>query len=590
LPGWLSRSLFLFRALEENRLLVRLSGRVDRFSPPTLNQGKFISAGPGPDDPGRDRGGGDIVDGFLRETRSPDEDPRKSKDFPAGLQMKEHLPILVILLTLAGGWASLLLGFLSYRLSRLAVLILLLCALYGTGTCLPGLLSQGTWHYSLGGWAPPWGIELVLTPFTAFLACLVLLMALMAFLHLGSFGLMAGLLKTRESTGGALLLVGVSALLALLWVRDGFTLYLFLQISLVAAVGLIVCVTRQGWLDGFYFLLGGSLGASLLLTGLLFLFSATGSLHLDDLLAQLFIAKNFTMTLGGGFFIVGSLGYLFFFPLPLFFARFLNLAPPFLLGFLSSVLVRMGVYLLFLFLFFVLAVPGMGQPAWLVVLKYMLVIVFLSGFVLAARQKDFLHSAAYLSFAQLAFPLIGFMAGNKGALTGSLMELFSQMPAVMGLFMAVGIISLKPAGPHPFSKLAGLGRHDFGLALALIIFTFSIAGVPPTGGCFGKYYLLHGLWEKRDWFLLGPLAAILIFNLWSAVRFLWLLFEHRKAESLRAPAAFSAKAPLFLLAALVLLLGIFHQNIIQNFIEPALPKAYQNIPLPNVPFLGHQVE
>jgi hypothetical protein len=41
---------------------------------------------------------------------------------------------------------------------------------------------------------------------------------------------------------------------------------------------------------------------------------------------------------------------------------------------------------------------------------------------------------------------------------------------------------------------------------------------------------------------------------------------------------------------LILLLGIFHQGVIQNFITPALPKAYQNILLPNVPFLGHEVE
>ncbi len=504
--------------------------------------------------------------------------------------MKDHLPILMALLPLAGAWLTFFLGFLSYRLSRLCVYAVLLFTLYLTGLSLPKLLSEGSWHYFLGGWAPPWGIELVITPFSAFLGCFVLLLALLAFFQLGSFGLVAGLLKSRESLGGSLLLVWVSALLALLWVRDGFSLYLFFQISVVAAAGLMVCVTRQGWQEGFHFLLGGSMGASLLLAGFFFLYSSTGTLHLDDLLVQLFIAKNFSAALTTGFFLAGGLSYLFCFPAPVFFNQLLNQAPPFFLGLLTSVLVRVGVYLLFLFLFFVLNVPGMAQPRWLTALEYLLAVLFLAGFFLAARQKDFLHSVAFLSAAQLAFPFIGFVAGNKSALTGSLMELLSQMPTVMGLFMAVGVLSLKPAGSHPFSKLAGLGRHDFSTALALIIFAFSIVGVPPTGGCFGKYYLLQGLWEKRDWFLIAPLGATLLFNLWIAARFLWLLFEHRKQESLRAPIAFSAKVPLFLLAALILLIGIFHQNVIQSFIEPALPKAYQNVPLPNVPFLGHEVE
>lgn len=504
--------------------------------------------------------------------------------------MKNHLPALLVVLPLAGAWLSFLLGFLSYRLSRLAAYLVLLLTFYWTASSIPQLLSGGPWHYSLGGWPPPWGIELVITPFSAFLACFLFLIALVALFTLGSFSLVAGLLKSRESLGGALLLVGTSASLALLWVRDGFTLYLFLQIAVVAAAGLLVCATRQGWLEGFHFLLGGSLGASLFLTGILFLYSATGTLHLDDFLAQLFIAKNFPMALAAGLLLAGGLVFLFIFPSPRFFGRLLNQAPPFLLGLFSSALVRVTAYLLFLFIFFVLNVPGMAQPAWLAALEYLLTLLLLFDFFMAARQKDFLHSVAYLSVAQMAFLFIGFEAGNKSALTGSLMELLSQMLSVMGLFLAVGVLSLKPAGSHPFSKLSGLGRQDFGTALALIIFAFSIVGVPPTGGCFGKYYLLQGLWEKRDWFLLAPLALALVFNLWTAARFLWLLFEHRKAESFHAPIPFLSKAPLFLLAALVLLLGIFHQNVIQNFIEPALPKAYQNIPLPNVPFLGHEVE
>ncbi len=491
---------------------------------------------------------------------------------------------------LAGAWLALGLGLFSYRLSRWATYGALLLTLVIIALSFPKLFLDGFWHYSIGGWAPPWGIELFVTPFSAFLGCFILLCALVAFFILGSFGLMGGLLKSRESLGGSLLLVLVSSLLTQLWVRDGFTLYLFLEISLVAAAALWVCVTRQGWLDGFYLLLGGSLGASFLLAGFLLLYSATGTLHLDDLLAQLFISKNFSMALTAGFFLAVAWAFHFFFPTPLFFARLLDQAPPFLLGFFSSVLVRTAVYLLFLFLFFVLNVPGMDLPAWLTGLEYPSALVFLAFFVAAARQKDFLHSVAFLSAAQLAFPLIGFVAGNKSALTGSLMEILSQSLVVMGLFTAVGVLSLKPAGAHPFSKLAGLGRHDFSLALCLVVFAFSIVGIPPTAGSFGKFYLLQGLFEKRDWFLIVPLSAALLYNLWTAARFLWLLFEHRKASSFQAPVSFGSKAPLFLLALSVLLFGIFHQEIVHDFIEPALPKAYQNIPLPNVPFLGHQVE
>jgi len=504
--------------------------------------------------------------------------------------MKDHLPVLLIAVPLAGTWFSLFFGFFSYRLSRWTTYGVLLLDFILVWKTFPKLLAQGPWRYSLGGWAPPWGIELEVSPFSALLAALILLLALIAFYRLGSYGIIAGLLKTREILAGPLLSTLTACLLAVFFVRDGFTLYLFLQMGVVAAAGLLVCLARQGYLDGFYFLLGGSTGASLFLAGIIFLYGATGTLHLDDLLAQLFIAKNFKLVLGAGLLLVSAFGFFLVFPSPFFFKRLLDQTPPFMLGFLSSVMVRTAVFVLFLMLFFTLNVPGLVLPAWLSTAACLTPVLFLGHFLFAARQKDFLHSVAFLSVAQLGYVLIGFILGSKSALTGALMELLSQMLVVMGLFLAVGILSLKPVGAHPFSKLAGVGRHDFSAALFLIIFISSVVGVPPTGGFFGKFYLLQALVEKRNWFLMIPMIFVMIFNLVPAAKFTWLLFEHRKAASFHAPISFASKAPLLLLALAVLLLGLFHQEIIHNFIEPALPKAFLDLPVPNVPFLGKQVE
>ncbi len=491
---------------------------------------------------------------------------------------------------MAGAWLVLTAGFFSHRVSRWTTYGVLFLTLGLVLKTFPKLFAEGPWHYSLGGWAPPWGIELVLRPFTVFMACFLLMLVLLAFFLLGIYGTIAGLLKTKENLGGPLLLVLVSSLLTLLFARDGFTLYLFLQIAVVSGAGLFLCVTRQGWLESFYFLLGGSAGASLLLMGFILLYASTGTLHLDDTLARLFIAKNFSMALAAGIFLSAAWGFLFCFPSPFFFTRLLDLTPPFVLGLLSSVVVRTGVYLLFLLVFFVLNIPGMSQPEGMVALEYFLVFLFLAHFILAARQKDFLHSAAYLSVAQLGILFMGLILGSKSALTGTLMELLSQMLVVMGLFSAVGVLSLKPAGAHPFSKLAGLGRHDFGVAMTLIVFVFSIVGIPPTGGFFGKFLLFQAVLEKKDWILMTALLLTAVLNVVSAGRFTWLLFEHRKAASFHAQISFSKKAPLLFLAIAILLLGLFHQEVIHNFIEPALPKAFLNSPVPNVPFLGKQVE
>jgi NADH:ubiquinone oxidoreductase subunit 2 (subunit N) len=84
-------------------------------------------------------------------------------------------------------------------------------------------------------------------------------------------------------------------------------------------------------------------------------------------------------------------------------------------------------------------------------------------------------------------------------------------------------------------------------------------------------------------------AATILLNLFYFIKLIVLIYEHRDA-TIADTSSIAAKVPILILASSVLVLGIFHQTIIEHFIEPSLPKAYQNISMPNVPFLGKQVE
>ena len=504
--------------------------------------------------------------------------------------MSVHLPVLLVIIPFAGAWLAFMAGTFSPRFSRWVTWGTLLGVFLLAMKLLPRVLARGPWHYSLGGWAPPWGIELLVTPYSVLLAFFLLGLAALVYWQWESFAPATDIHPSRETLSGPLTLFFTGSLLALLWSRDGFTLYLFLETALVSAVGLLLCAAWQGWLEGFYFLLWGSAGASLLLAGFLFLFSATGTLHLDDLLAQLFITKNFPMALSAG--LLMGMAFLFplTYPLPFLYRGTPGVLPPFLLGFLSSTLARAAAYVLFLILFFVLNVPGLAQPGWLEGVERFLVLAFLAGFALAFLQKDFLRYAAWIGTAQLGFLLLGFALGNKGGLAGALMELLSQMPATVGLFLAAGLLSPKPGNSQLLSRWAGMGRQDFPLALCIVIYSFSILGVPPTGGFFGKFYLFQGALDKKDWFFTVCLGLVILLNLASAARLTWRLFEHPKGTPVPVPLAPKAKAPFYLLAAAVLVLGLFHESVLKDYIEPALPKAFLKTPAPNVPFLGKEVE
>jgi multicomponent Na+:H+ antiporter subunit D len=258
------------------------------------------------------------------------------------------------------------------------------------------------------------------------------------------------------------------------------------------------------------------------------------------------------------------------------------------MGLLSSVLVRVLIYTLFILLFFTLNLPGFNQPFWLVGLEYLLIFFFFWHFILIFQQKDFQQSIAFISVAQLGYLFVGLLLGSKSALTGTLIELLSQLLVVAGLFFIAGTLRTT-LGALPFSRLMGLGRQRPWTGLALIIFAGSIVGIPPTGGSLGKWYLIQGALEHNNWILLFLLVATALLNLFYFIKLIILIYEHRDGAAIHASSG-AAKIPVLILALGILVLGVFHQTIIQHFIEPALPKAFQNISMPNVPFLGKQVE
>jgi multicomponent Na+:H+ antiporter subunit D len=277
------------------------------------------------------------------------------------------------------------------------------------------------------------------------------------------------------------------------------------------------------------------------------------------------------------------------FPAPYFFSRLLNHTPSFVTGFLVSVGARSAGYLLFVLCFFTLNVPNLVLPLWTTLLLYLLVLLLLSLFVLASRQRDFQHAMAYLAVAQGGYLLAGFVLGNKSGLAGSLLELLSQTLAVSGLFFVSESLR-QGVGPQPLSRLIGMARHRFWTWTALMVFLASAVGVPPTGGFFAKFYLFQGALEKHDWALLAILSLAALFNLFYLGKFTFYLCEHRSAVPDLPPPSFSSLFPIMVLAAGVLLLGVFHQEILHTYVEPSLPRAFQNLPVPNVPFLGKAVE
>ena len=111
------------------------------------------------------------------------------------------------------------------------------------------------------------------------------------------------------------------------------------------------------------------------------------------------------------------------------------------------------------------------------------------GAFAAINQTNIKRMLAYSSIGHVGFALVGLAAGGEEGIRGVLVYLAIYLFMNLGTFAIVLSMRLKGRALEGISDLAGLSKTHPGMALALTIFMFSMAGVPPLAGFWGKLYV-----------------------------------------------------------------------------------------------------
>ena len=141
---------------------------------------------------------------------------------------------------------------------------------------VPLVLSRGTLHTHLGGWAPPVGIDVLLDPLSAGVAALVAVVALL--IVGGSMRQVREELPGQETVYYGSVLLMLSGLLGIVITGDLFNLFVQIELASLSAYALVAAGGRGAPRAGLTYLIIGSFGASVYLAGVGFLYAATDAL------------------------------------------------------------------------------------------------------------------------------------------------------------------------------------------------------------------------------------------------------------------------------------------------------------------------
>jgi NADH-quinone oxidoreductase subunit N len=142
-----------------------------------------------------------------------------------------------------------------------------------------------------------------------------------------------------------------------------------------------------------------------------------------------------------------------------------------------------------LFMRFLIEPFGAMFAQWQQIIVFLSVASMILGSVAAIAQTSIKRLMAYSSIGHIGYALIGLAVATPSGIRGVLVYM------AIYLFMNVGtfavILCMKQQGKmcEGINDLAGLSRTQPGLALALAIFMFAMAGIPPTAGFFSKLYI-----------------------------------------------------------------------------------------------------
>lgn len=284
---------------------------------------------------------------------------------------------------------------------------------------------------------------------------------------------------------------------------DFLMFFLGLELSTlpVAALAAFEITKRRSSESGIKLILSAALASGISLFGVSMLYATAGSIYFNDIV-DVITSSNLNI-LGFVLFFAGLAFKISLVPFHFWTADVYEGAPIGIAAYLSVISKGAALFILMIILFTVL------KPlihVWENMVYIIAVATMFIGNLFALRQQNMKRFLAFSSIAQAGFILLGLITGTQlGAATViyfTLIYIFSNLAA----FGVVQAISLQ-TGKENMKDYEGLYRTNPNLSLVMMLALFSLAGIPPLAGFFGKFFLFTAA-ASEGYYILVFLAVV----------------------------------------------------------------------------------
>jgi NADH-quinone oxidoreductase subunit N len=340
---------------------------------------------------------------------------------------------------------------------------------------------------------------------------------------------------------------------------------LFLGIEILSLSAYVLAASDKGNIlsneAGFKYFLMGSFATGFLLFGITLIYGVSGSFDLHVIQQSVGTHQQPTMVLIGILLLLVGLCFkASLVPFHFWAPDVYDGAPTPVTAYMATV-VKTAAFGAFFRLFYTCFPDLVSQ--WSNVLWWIVVLTLFIANITAVRQNSVKRMLAYSSIAHAGYLAIAIVSMN-GAASGRAILYYTLTYSISTItaFTVLYIVA-RNSGREDFGAFEGLAKTNPFLSFVIVVSMLSLAGIPPTAGFFGKYYIFQNAIATHNTglVLLAVLAALIgVFYYFRVI-----IAVYFKPEQSNIPVAIGGlhQTVLFITTLLTILLGIFPDWVLQ---------------------------
>jgi NADH-quinone oxidoreductase subunit N len=185
------------------------------------------------------------------------------------------------------------------------------------------------------------------------------------------------------------------------------------------------------------------------------------------------------------------------------------------------------------------------------------------GNLAAVNQTNIKRLLAYSSISHAGYMLLGLVAGNETGINGIAVYVMVYTFMNLGAFLVLVALRRQNIIGEDLDDISGLMHKSPGYAVLMLIFLLSLAGIPPTAGFLGKYYIFLALIQTGHYTLAVVATlyvAVAIYYYFKVVRS---MFTGEETEKAPLATSFGLRVALAVSGVMTLAIGIYPEPFLR---------------------------